>query len=320
MRIGEIKNTLKEVLNQENKIEIRSENLYEGQAYQILNLQALIEALQIISVQEWNEIDFAPIKDIVDQYQGIQKPVMISADEYNRLRSYVDGVNPNIPLYYSVLSSLSEEQSENTINVKLPDRIDSLKSLNELNDRLEKIFLRVNVDGKFEFKGFDKGTEWYVFIAGGVLTYRFLLACLKIAQEYFKTRKEYFESEKAKIAYKVYEKELKKGELSEYQKKYLDVFIEEKIEEAISKIGTNGHTPPELHTKLVKATTDLIKELDSGTEFHLSLNPPAYAREVAGELRIDYQKLQELKPQEETETKQLEAPEETDENNSETKE
>lgn len=58
----------------------------------------------------------------------------------------------------------------------------------------------------------------------------------------------------------------------------------------------NGETSDSLQTKLVNATTQLIKELGEGTEFHLSLNPPAYAKEQAGQLVIDYKKMETLKP------------------------
>ena len=60
-----------------------------------------------------------------------------------------------------------------------------------------------------------------------------------------------------------------------------------------------------MQTKLVKATTKLVEILGEGTEFHLSLNPPEYVSEQAGQLVIDYKKIEALKFQ--TEIKQIES-------------
>ncbi|MEK6852938.1 MAG: hypothetical protein AABX59_03595 [Nanoarchaeota archaeon] len=307
MRIGEIKNIVGAVLAENNTLEVRHESIYGGQAYQINNFAELIEALGILSEQSWNDVDYTQVREIRARHEPTRNPTILTNEEFNQLNSYVNNINSKVPLYYSILESLTEDQDEKTINIRLPEKMTSLSDLNRTNDRLHDTLKYFNVDGQFEFKGFDRGTEWYVLIAVGVLSHRFFITCLKIAQEYFKTRTEYFKSEEAKRAYEASLRDKEQSsekDFDKYKEKWLSLFIREEVGKAIEQIGTAGQTKPELHIKLVKATEKLVAELGEGTEFHLSLNPPTYAKEVGGELRIDYKKLRELKPKEET--KQLE--------------
>jgi len=300
MRLGEIKNTIRAALDSTNKIHVDNEVLYGGQAYNINNFVEIIEALDILSKQNWNDADNAQIASIKAQHETPINPTVLTTADFNQLNTYINTINTKLPLYYQVLESVTEDQDEKTINIQLPSNIKSFKELNDLNKRLEDILKLFNVDGQFEFKGFDKGTEWYILVGTGILSYHFLIACLKTAQEYLKTKTEYFKSEDARMAY---EASMKKDEkisdtgFEEYRAKWLSIFIDKKVADAIEKIGLNGQTEPELRSQLIKATTSLVKELGEGTEFHLSLNPPDYATEQAGQLVIDYKKIQLLKPE-----------------------
>lgn len=317
MRIGEIKNIIKKVIDENHMIQINNESVYGEQAYQINNFGELIEALDILSNQKWNDADFAPVQQITSAHERSSRQIILTVDEFNQLNSYIGTINPKVPLYYLTLDSLTEEQDEKTINIKLPPNIKSLEDLIEINKKLESTLKLFNVDGQFEFKGFDKGTEWYVVVAQGVLSYHAIIACLKIAQEYFKARTEYFKSEEAQISYAASlsdsEKEPQKDGFEKYMEKWLKIFIESAVKKAIEETGLNGHTKEELHTKLIKATTKLVEELGEGTEFHLSLNPPPYAIEEGGDLKIDYKKIKESNPKKDEETKSLKAPEESKE-------
>jgi hypothetical protein len=92
--------------------------------------------------------------------------------------------------------------------------------------------------------------------------------------------------------------------------------MKNKIDELIEKIDeTNGASKEELGSKLVKATQNLVSELGSGVEFHLSLNPPSYAKETGGSLEINYKKIQEVVNKEIGESKAEELPEKIEENN-----
>jgi len=311
MRIGEIRNIIGRVLSDNHQIAIEQEDLYGGQAHNVKNYGDLIQALNILSEQNWNNQNYDEIEKIKEMYGDDVRSVQLPQEQFNQLNSYINEINSKVSLYYEVLDSFVEKQDEKTINIKLPSGLSSLEDLSSANKRLDDIFKLFNVDGEFQFKGFDRGTEWYVLVGGGVLSYRFVIACIKIGQEYLKMRTEYFKTKQAEIAYEMTLKDEEKkpaGGFEKFKEEWLNRFTRKKVEEAVEVIGTNGQTQPELASKLVKATTKLVKELDAGAEFHLSLNPPAYAQEHAGSLVIDYKQLAKLKPKEKKEVKQVEAP------------
>lgn len=311
MRIGETKNVIKAVLNEQDKVALKQVSVFGGQAYEITNYGEIIEALDLLSKQKWNDTNYAEIEKIKDKY-GVDSVMTVAVADFNQMNAYINAVNQKVSVFYSILDSFVEDQEEKTINIRLSENIASLAELSATNKRIEDVLKLFNIDGQFVFRGFDSGSSWYVLVAGGVLSYHFLLACLRVAQEYFKTKKEYFSSEEARISFEaslVNNDTFSEEGFETHKEKWLKIRIDKEVEKVINNIHEkNGHTKPELHTKLVKATTSLIKELGEGTEFHLSLNPPEYAKEQGGELRIDYKKLQELNPSKGNEVLQVEAP------------
>lgn len=294
MRLGEIKQILDKVLNEDKNIILINEPLNGGYTYRIAKYGSIIESLEILSKLAWNQLDYTPIQVIRDNYHIDQQEVQITQDEFNQLNSYISSLNEKIPLFMSILDTMVEKQDEQIINIKLTNKINKLDDLTKINTRLDDILKRYNADGQFEFKGFDKGTNWYVILATGVLSYRFLIAGLDIAQKYFDTRKSYFESEKAKLDLKAAldKEEITDEDLKGYKERRLSSLIKGEVESAIEKIGVGTNSKNELTLKIIQATTKLIKELDEeGTEFHLSLNPPEYAEEYMGSLTIDYSKM-----------------------------
>lgn len=309
MRLGEIKNIIKPLLNENKQIILDSEQMYGGQAFLIPKFAEIIAILDIFSEQDWNQQDYTQIENIKNNHPVSGGSATLDPTEFSYLSSYIGGLNQRLPLYYSIIETLITEQNEQTINIKLSDKIESLENLTEVNKRLEYIFKLLKFDGEVKFKGFDRGTDWYVIVITGYISYQCTIGCLKIAQEYFKTKSEYFKSEKARLAYEVSlkkeEKYTEKGyEL--YANKFLDALIEKKVKEAINKIGPGGgRTIAEMETFLIKATAKLIKELNEGIEFHLSLNPPDYASEQAGMLKIDYKMIEENNAKNAENTKSL---------------
>lgn len=143
-------------------------------------------------------------------------------------------------MYYSILETMVEKQDELTINIKLPEKIKNLNDINITNKRLEDVLKLYNIDGQFEFVGFDKGSEWYVLVAKGVLSYQFIISCLKIAQEYLKTKTEYLKSEEARISYEASLKEDKKdsdSEFEKYKELWLKIFMEKEVKKVIDNIN-----------------------------------------------------------------------------------
>ena len=54
-------------------------------------------------------------------------------------------------------------------------------------------------------------------------------------------------------------------------------------------------TQPEQISKIIRATKDLIQDIDKGElEFRLSLNPPEYVSENDGVLKIEYSNILEI--------------------------
>lgn len=299
MRLGEIKQNIDKVLIANKTIQLKSDAVYGGQAYKINNYSDVIIVLEHVASLSWSGVNIDAIDEIITQYPK-NNIVELPQSQFNKLTSFINTVNQKIPLYYSILETMVEKQDELTINIKLPEKIKNLNDINIANKRLEDVLKLYNIDGQFEFVGFDKGSEWYVLVAKGVLSYQFIVSCLKIAQEYLKTKAEYFKSEEARISYEASLKEDEKNSDSgfeKYKESWLKLFTEKEIEKVIDKINKkNGHTKEELQVKLVNATTKLVKELGEGTEFHLSLNPPEYVSEQAGQIVIDYKKIEALKP------------------------
>lgn len=299
MRLGEIRNILWEALTEDNKISLEHEPIFGGQAQIVKNYGPVMSALGLISDLSWNTTDYAPIEAIRNEYDVQLKEIQLPLDKFNQLNSYISSLNANLPVYISILETMVKDQDEKAINIKLPDNIKSLDDLTSFNKRVDKLFKSFQIDGQFEFREFDKGTSWYEIAIIGVYTYHYFIACLKIAQEYFKAESEYFKSREVKISFEASKKRNNDLTFENYKKEWLEAFIKEEVrslvEEKIKE--TNGETNESLQTKLVIATTGLVKELGDGTEFHLSLNPPEYATEQAGQLVIDYKKIQLLKPE-----------------------
>lgn len=298
MRLGEIKQKIDRVLNEKELIELKSTN-YGGAGilYSIENYSEIIDALHVLSDEEWTDLNKLEIEEIISQHP-LGSNIAFSTEEFKKINSDISLVNTKLPIFYPILKSIVEPQEQQIINIKLPDDFDNLEDLTKFNGRIEKLFKSFQVDGEFKFKGFDKGTSWYEILIVGSLTYPYFIGCLKIAQEYFKTKTEFFTSREAQISYEIIKQKSKDIGKEEYEEAWFHAFIKREVEilvkENIKEL--NGETQQSLQNKLVVATTLLVKELGEGTEFHLSLNPPEYATEQAGQLVIDYKKIQDLKP------------------------
>lgn len=296
MRLGKIKYIFDQVINEQKQIILESDAIYGGQAQIVHKYIQLTEVFNLLITLGWNDVDYSQAQEIFSKYKTKQDSIQIEQAEFNVLNAYFNSVNSKLPVYYTILETMCEKQDEKTINIKLSSKIENFEDLNKTNKRLADILKLFNVGGEFTFKEFDKGTNWYVVITTAVLSYRFILACLHLVQEFFKTKEKWFKSEEAKISYEIAKKQNSKITQEKFQDEWLDSYLENKIKKIIEKIGeNNGASDSELLNKLLMGTKELIKEIDiEGTEFHLSLNPPSYADERSGSITIDYKKIQEL--------------------------
>jgi hypothetical protein len=307
MRLGEIKNIIKACLNDNDQIHILNEAQYGGQAQLVQNYQEIIAALDVLHDQSWNDLDYAPIEEIKEQHDVTTNPVLLSQEEFNKVNSYVSAVNQKLPVFIGLLETMVEEQDPQIINIKLPEKIKSIEDLQKFNKRLIEIFKRFNLAGEFEFKGLDKGTSWYEILITAPLLYAYFIACLKLASSVLNLKKTYYDGEIARLTYEAMKEKAKEEKSKE---EWVEIIMEKQIENgidtAINEVKErNGKTPEELKTLLVNATKELVKELGEGTEFHLSFNPPEFAKETNGALEIDYKKMPKINP--EVEVKKIEA-------------
>lgn len=298
MRLGELKNILDAVLDNDNKISLNYEQIYGGQAFRIKNYSAIIKALLELKRQEWNTNPSEQFDKIVEKYGDNAREVTLNGQEYTALVNYINAINSKMPIFYGIIDSMVKKQNEHIINVRLPEKNDiSLQELSDINTRLDKIFKEINIDGSYEFKGFDVGSSWYEILVLGAATYKFLIAALKIAQEFFKAQQEYYKSGEAKIHYEAAKADAAKGttdkDVLDYAKRVIDKKIELAIEQTIEELPDVGNKNENI-TKLRKTVISISTELNNGLEFHLSLNPPKYAEEEEGKISINYEAIRQI--------------------------
>lgn len=312
MRLGEIRNIIHEVLTDENKLFIEHESIFGGQAQQINNYNKLISALDILSEQSWNDVSYEEIESIKKEFDEDVESVQVSQDIFNKINNYINNVNNKLPYYISILDTMVEDQDEKVINIKLPNKIKSLQDLDQINKNLETLFKKLNVGGEFQFKGFDTGTEWYIILLTTEILYRYFIGCLDVALKMVTLKKTYYESKQAKLSYLTSLEKLEDYNIADQNKfsdRYIEVSLAEEVKQITSRVGnSNGKTGPELESQLIMATTELVKQLGDGVEFHLSLNPPKYVEEKQMGITIDYKKMPAIKAQDDKKTKGIEPP------------
>jgi hypothetical protein len=315
MRLGEIRNILWQVISEdENKMIIEHEPIFGGQAQIVKNYGLLIPALDMLSEQSWNQLDYSPIKAIKEEYGEDKSTAQLTQEKFNQLNSYISSLNSKLPFYVSILETMVDDQDEKVINIKLPSEVNSLADLEKINKDLQTLFKKFNLAGEFKFLGFDKGSSWYEILITAETLYRYFISCLDTALAVLNLKKTYCESEQAKLNYRASLRDGEKydeKEQTKHNEKYMDVYLEDKIEKIIKNVNeTNGKTPQELHTNLIMATKELVKQLGEGVEFHLSLNPPEYVEEGISSLKIDYKNMPAIKAPTDKKPKQVEAPRE----------
>lgn len=313
MRLGEIKQKIDRVVNENKTIVLQNEAQYGGQAQLISNYSDVIDVLELISTLAWSDVKNSEIvQELLSKYPKGNKNELLPQDEFNKLNSYVNRVNQKLPVYYSILETMVSAQEEQMINIKLPEKIQTLKDLDSFNQDLEKLFKKFNLVGEFQFKGFDRGSSWYEILITATALYKYFLACLAVAYSIVQLRKEYYKSEQARLNYLACLRD-QEAPTNEGQKAHSDRYVEVSLEEKIKKIVAeikerNGKEEPELVNNLVMATRDLVELLGDGVEFHLSFNPPEYANEKSGILNIDYSKMPKIEESKNEKPKAVEAP------------
>jgi hypothetical protein len=314
LRIGRLNQILQQVIDEQKNIVVKATSVYAGQAYDITNYGEI--RLAISSLAEKNLITFTneTVKTLFDEYTDTDE-LQVDSATYTQLTQVVQNINTVLPNLLKVIENFSPKQEENIINVKLPDGMTSIKDLNEYNSRIEKIFTRFKISKKdIKIVGFDNGSEWYQILLENVhWVLPWVISCIDLALHVieFKRKKEKDpETNIQIITINNYYKSGKKDEVArdDYIENLATEETKREIDERIEQMGApGGHEPAESATMLVKATKELVKEFEAGTQFHLSLNPPEYIKNQYNDasFTIDYSSIPKVEQAEEEETAEL---------------
>lgn len=313
MRLLEVKQKLDSLLNG-TIIQVEIEQKFSGYAQTILKSETLFTVLEFLSHQDWNDADFSPIQAIIDKYNALKNTqIVIEQGEYQQLTSYVNELNNKLPIFIGIIDSITEEQSPEDINIKLGQSIDTPEKLATLVEQITDLKKFSNIDGNsLKFSGFDKGTDWIVVSASTSLGYAFIMACLKLAQQYLKTKEQYHKTEEAKLNYQAALRGQKDQKYTDagfekYMEDYNAILLENGAKEIADSISSsNGHAGSEIEQKATKTTESLINIIGDGNEVHLSLSTPKEITETTtGLVKMDYSYLTDLNKK--VETKQIES-------------
>jgi hypothetical protein len=227
MRIGEFKQIVDRALTENNQLAINASALYGGQAYEIKGYSQLHQALTLFIEQSWNDTPHDEIDVVLSRTNGSQRTFVMASADYTILSNYVTTLNDRLPTAMSVVDSLVQSQSEYTINIKLPESINSIAELQKFNERLLKIFKKFSITGEFKFEGFDSGSEWYQIVVTSEPLYKYAIGAIGLAIALLTLKKTYYDSETSRLAYKA----AKRKDDQTSETKHLDEIVEAKIED-----------------------------------------------------------------------------------------
>lgn len=315
MRIGVVKQQIAQALGGQKQLSLQSSPIYGGQAYKISGFKATSKLVR--SMLDLKLVDESIYPDdtkvIFERFENIDD-FELSTPDYNKLDSFIAQINTMIPTLAKIVSVFAPDQEEYVISIKLPDNIKNFDELNEFNNRISGIFAKIGITEKngLTFRGFDNGTEWYQILIDNVGFFKWVVVVIGIAWSCIKIRKDWFDSEISRLTLKSLKEagkdNSKLDQKDEVVKKVLDVKISEDISTAIDQgLETFGKKKIEVKTQLENAVSAVIDEIDLGTEFHLSLNPPKDIAEIEenGLTEINYSQVYKISSEQDKELKEI---------------
>lgn len=298
MRIGEFNQILQLATENDGTLETSGEAIYGGQAYKIKNFKykaKLVSALDQLELLP-DTVEPSTVKLILEH--ASENEYRPEAAEHQLIVALFTQINSKLPTYSEIAESFSPNQEETVVNVKLPDNISSIKQLQDFNHRLDILFKKFNITGNFKITGFDTGSSWYQVLIDNKDLFSIFLASVSLALQIIDFRDKKKGSDDLRLTKKVLDAQDTDCNITEDQ--LLEGFVDEKISEDVTTIVDDLGCPdnrekPETISMIVGAVKELVKEIDSGAEFHLSLNPPKWASENGGgKLVIDYKNIPKL--------------------------
>lgn len=320
MRIGVLYNIVKNAASDENKLVLLASPIYNNQAYVIKNFGKLSEALDELKKHNLILVDIPESVDALLSDNLRRNTLEVDSVSYNSLLSYVNSVNSTLPIVMKVLGEFTPQQDEYAFNVRVPDNLKTINDFTKFNDRIAKIFQKFGVSkDDILVTGFAAGSKWYEFILENAdWIVPTIISCIQLALDVLHYKKDAKNSDEVKTAVTIINNNYAADNQKITESAYIEQLVEEKVkvgvEERLRELGGSigGKEQEESATMLVQATTELIKELDKGTEFHLSLNPPDFVKTDGQKtsFSIDYSSIprpQELTNSDETQNIELPA-------------
>lgn len=292
MRLAEFGNKIAEHLT-DGKLKFNATKSESRTNYYVIkNYNELYKSIEFLTSQDlFAGYISKDIERILSSYSMTRESIQIPVSDYRALEEGIKSLNSVIQLTLGIVNTFTTEQDEHVINIKLPDAIKSISEIQEFNKRLENIFRIYNLTGEFEFKGFDKGSEWYEFLITAGPLYEYFVSTLSVALDIINLKRNDRDNTLERVMLELLMQKGIETSKEDLDKDIVGLQAKKQARNIVKQLGEkDGKSTAEMETMTVKAITELVRELKQGTEFHLSLNPPKYISEQNNglTLKIDY--------------------------------
>lgn len=280
MRVGEFHQILQDATNEDGTLQTNGEAIYGSQVFRIskFSLKArLINAIDNLGLMP-EAADKATI-DLINSHSG-DDVFLAEASQHDQIVLLFKLLNPELPVIAKTVKSFSPKQEEQIINIKLPAEISTFKELHEYNKSIEAVFKKFGITSGAKIKGFDVGTEWYQVLIESSPLFKYFVGAAGIAWFAIKTRKMWYESEQTRLTVLSMKDKDKKVDDKSYVDSLINKLINEEATKLVEQLGTpDNREVPETISMVEGGVKAIVEEIDNGSEFHLSLNPPEYLAE-----------------------------------------
>ncbi|MGO3702179.1 MAG: hypothetical protein ACTJG2_03270 [Candidatus Saccharimonadales bacterium] len=313
MRIGRFNQIVNAAVDANGELQTNGVAKHAGQVYVIEQFST--KAKLVLTLQGMGLLPVDTPESTIDIFidNEDETHVEVETTQHSEIVSLFKQINAKLPVFSELAEHFSPDQEETVVNIKLPDEISSLAELQAFNKRLDTLFKKFNVTGNFKIVGFDAGTEWYQVLLDNAGLFSLFISCVSLALQAIDFRDSRKGSDDLRLAKKAIDTRDPQNDLTEQKllNSMVDGKIEEDVETTIDELGCpDGRGKPETSTMVIGAVKELVKEIDKGTEFHLSLNPPEYAKENGSNdmpaITIDYSSIPRISTPE-AEVAQIEA-------------
>lgn len=197
MRLRDINKLLDETVPIIQNMSIRN----EAGSLVVSNFVAAFEAIKRLENIEFLTEEISVFKSMPELYNNISSEdfFRIGSKQYEALREAVNNVVEKRKLVTRLTNQSLGEESENSINVKLPnyDELDKIiKFFQDLNNIFTMTIMDERVGGKVEVEAFESGSLWITISVG---TTAALTLLSQIVNAALKLKNNHYETEKVKM-------------------------------------------------------------------------------------------------------------------------